>query len=236
MSGVARLIANHRSSAWLKAHQKSGSFPPPALPGLNGTVTLSDTHPDRRLTATLRPRPSPMMGLPRLPGSPSRHAAPTTPMDRNGCTCRLLPHPTRAFPGIQAGRRPSLHFRGLLRLHSRCGLPDCSTAQRRPWSRGFDPAGCPAVPLVSYQSLPTTLWVAPPSTGEPRLWGALNTNGLLTQYFQKGTDLSAHSAADLAAVAATLNGRPRKTLGWRTPAEAFDELLRSAHTAVATTA
>ena len=52
-----------------------------------------------------------------------------------------------------------------------------------------------------------------------------NTNGLLRQYFPKGTDLARHSAEDLAAVAAALNTRPRKTLGWRTPAEALDEDL-----------
>ena len=63
-----------------------------------------------------------------------------------------------------------------------------------------------------------------------------NTSGLLRQYFPKGTDLGAHGADDLAAVAAALNGRPRKALGWRTPAEALDEVLRSAQTGVATTA
>lgn len=57
-----------------------------------------------------------------------------------------------------------------------------------------------------------------------------NTNGLLRQYFPKGTDLSRYSSKELSAVAATLNGRPRKTLDWRTPAEALDELLLSSGT------
>ena len=55
-----------------------------------------------------------------------------------------------------------------------------------------------------------------------------NTNGLLRQYFPKGTDLSRHSRGDLDAVAFALNSRPRKTLGWKTPAEALDGLLQSA--------
>jgi IS30 family transposase len=63
-----------------------------------------------------------------------------------------------------------------------------------------------------------------------------NTNGLLRQYFPKGTDLARWSAEDIAAVAAALNNRPRKTLGWKTPAEALNEQLRSLQQAgVATT-
>src|SRR6185437_16138466 len=63
-----------------------------------------------------------------------------------------------------------------------------------------------------------------------------NTNGLLRQYFPKGTDLNAHNANDLEAVAFALNTRPRKTLGWKTPAETLDELLRVSHTtSIATT-
>ncbi len=54
-----------------------------------------------------------------------------------------------------------------------------------------------------------------------------NTNGVLRQYFPKGTDLSRWSAEDLEAVALTLNNRPRKVLGWKTPAEVFAQQLHS---------
>ena len=63
-----------------------------------------------------------------------------------------------------------------------------------------------------------------------------NTNGLLRQYFPKGTDLSRWSAEELEAVAAVLNSRPRKVLGWKTPAEAFEEHLQSLNEARVATA
>ena len=53
-----------------------------------------------------------------------------------------------------------------------------------------------------------------------------NTNGLLRQYFPKGTNLAAITQDELDTVAAELNGRPRQTLGWVKPCEALDELLR----------
>ena len=58
-----------------------------------------------------------------------------------------------------------------------------------------------------------------------------NTNGLLCQYFPKGTDVSRWTAEELEAVAHALNTRPRKTRGWKTPAEVLDEHLRLAQQA-----
>lgn len=63
-----------------------------------------------------------------------------------------------------------------------------------------------------------------------------NTNGLLRQYFPKGTDLSRYSGNELEAIAATLNSRPRKTLGWKTPAEALRNHLSSLKRAPVATA
>lgn len=62
-----------------------------------------------------------------------------------------------------------------------------------------------------------------------------NTNGLLRQYFPKGTDLSRWSAQEIQAVAHVLNNRPRKTLGWKAPAEALNEYLKSVQQSSATT-
>src|SRR5215813_1768911 len=103
-----------------KAHQKSGSFPPPALPGFNGRMTLSDSRQSRRLSATLRPLPSLTTGLPRLLASSFRRAVPTTPADRAGAHVDCFPAHT-AFPKWQEGRHPHCHFRDAMgRTVARC--------------------------------------------------------------------------------------------------------------------
>ena len=161
-NGVCRLIANHHDLAIFES-----------APEVRVLCSAGITRPQRSYDpvrppswpppiATLRPLPSPVTGLPRLPEPPFRRAVPTTPADQTGARVDCFPAHT-AFPKWQEGRHPHCHFRGLLRLHSRYGPPDRSAAQRRPLSRGSSPAGCPAEPLVSYQiNRQLSGWILPP--------------------------------------------------------------------------
>ena len=93
--------------------------------------------------------------------------------------------------------------------------------QSRNWDRGKELSGHAQFTLDTgtrvFFADPHSPWQRP--TNE-------NTNGLLRQYFPKGTDLSRWSAEELEAVALALNNRPRKALGSRTPTEVFAEQLR----------
>ena len=144
------------------------------------------------------------------------------PMDCNGQQPTARNGPARAGHGAQAVRDAIASTIGTLPEQLRRSLT---------WDQGAEMAQHAqlrvSTGLEVYFCDPHSPWQR--GTNE-------NTNGLLRQYFPKGTDLSKHSADDLAAVAHALNGRPRKTLNWKTPAEALDDLLYTCQQAsVATT-
>jgi len=167
-SGLSPITTTSPSS---KAHQKSGPFAPPALPSFNAPTTLSDPRHGRRPFATLRPLPSPVTGLPRLPEPPFRRAVPTTPADRAGARVDCFPAHT-AFPKWQEGRHPHCHFRGLLRLHSHYDPPNVQPPKAAFVTR-LQPCRLPVRAARQLPDQSTILWVESSSTSDPRLRGAL---------------------------------------------------------------
>jgi len=103
------------------------------------------------------------------------------------------------------------------------------------WDQGSELAKHAEITLASKMDI---YFCDPHSPWQPWQRGSNeNTNGLLPQYFPKGTDLSVHSPQRLLEVATELNARPRKTLGGITPAQAMQRLLSEPQTPiVATTA
>ena len=147
LSGSSPITSTSPSS---EARQKSGSFPPPALPSFNGRTTLSDSRRSRRLEASLRPLPSHRTGLPRLLGSPFRRAVPTTPADRAGAHIDCLPR-SCSLPQMAGGSASALSLSRPARASHALRPAGSLSHPRRPLSRGSSPSGCPAEPLVSYR-------------------------------------------------------------------------------------
>src|SRR4051795_11728180 len=174
--GCSRLVANHRSSAPSKAHQKQGPFPPPALPGLNGRTALSDSRPTRRLCG---------VGA----ASPSRDGSP--PMTRITLPACRAPYPggsRRVHVSIASPlTRPSPFPRRVgIRIFT---FEACSGFTRvtarwmaQPPKAAFVTRLRPSqLPDQAARQLPeqsTTLRVEPSSTGDTRRRGALGNTGL----------------------------------------------------------
>jgi hypothetical protein len=144
-----------------KAHQKSGPFPQPALPGFNGHTTPSDSRHGRRLrdveAATLA-----------LDGSPpiTRTTFPTCrahyPGGSSGCACRLLPR-SYSLPQMAGGSASALSLSRPAQASLTLRPAGLLNRLMRPLSRGSSPAGCPAEPLVSYQiNRQLSGWYLPP--------------------------------------------------------------------------
>ena len=144
------------------------------------------------------------------------------PMPEHGVIARTKAGPALAGHGAEAVRDAI--------VRTVATLPD---ALRRSltWDQGAEMA--PHARLTLESGLP--VYCCDPHSPWQRATNE-NTNGLLRQYFPKGTDLSRVSLAELEAIAFTLNTRPRKSRHWRTPAETLDALLQQHHTTgVATT-
>ena len=140
----------------------------------DGVVQVGDTTPKRpQVGRSVTPV---WNGPPTLPETPFPRAVPTTPADRTGARAGCFPARTslpRYSGGSASATSLSRPAQGSLELRPGESL----NRQKRPLSRGFDPADYPAKPLASYRIKPTIIRVVPSSTGVPRLRGALNNSG-----------------------------------------------------------
>ncbi len=151
LSGVTRLIANHRSLAPSKAHQKSGSFPPPALPGLTGHTTLSDSRPARRArhdvwSCDLRPE----RVSPDYPDHLSNVPCPLPRWIGTSAYVGCFPIP-RGLPRQKGGSASTSSLSRPAQASLALRPAGSLDRPRRPLSRGFETASYPTAPLVSYQ-------------------------------------------------------------------------------------
>jgi hypothetical protein len=149
----------------------------------------------------LRPLPSPLTGLPRLPEPPFRRAVPTTPADQTGARVDCFPA-RAAFPKWPEGRHPHCHFRGLLRLHSRYGSSDRSVTKVTFVTR-LQPCRSPGQAARQLPDQSTTLWVESSSTDDSRLRGARPLPDMATGV--RGISHWSHF---------TKPSRPRRVAGW----------------------
>jgi hypothetical protein len=132
-------------------------------------MTPSDTRRSRCPRGNVEAATLAATGLPRCPDHLPDVLCPLPRRIKTGACIGCFPAHT-AFPVSLAGRHPRLHFRGLLRLHSRYGPSGCSTAQG-----GFcHEASARLLHPTARQlpELPITLWMVPSSTGDPRLFEA----------------------------------------------------------------
>jgi hypothetical protein len=150
LSGVARLIANHRSSTSSQAHQKSGPFPPPALPGLAGTMTLSDSRQHRRPRRRRGRDPRAWRVSPDDPRHPPGVPCPLPRWTAAGASVGCFPTAC-SLPRFPAGSASTTSLSRPAQASLALRPVGSLSRPRRPLSRGFDPPGCPDKPLVSYQ-------------------------------------------------------------------------------------
>jgi len=147
----------------------------------------------------------------------------------------LIQLPREAGYGVIARTKNGPALAGYGAITMKNALADTMTTLREKlrrsltWDRGKELSATPAFKVET--GIP--VFFADPHSPWQRGTNE-NTKGL-RQYFPKGTDLSRWTEQEIQAVAAAVNSRPRKTLEWKTPAEALDEQLRSAPQAVGAT-